>query len=434
MTRDTLSRPEKKFYRRLAFVCFFFYVSSMAAKNLYNAEIVQIINDFAVSKADASLSMTFYFVPYAAVQLVLAKILPKLHLRNYILITICLSALTNMMPAFCTQMWQVWIAYACTGFLQAGMWPACVLMVSRYMPPSMHTFANKLLSTGFCTGLVLDYIVSALFLQLTDNWRAAFWFFNVMMASAAVMFFFMLRRADRHYALQAHHEQLHQSGAVEEHKPDTPMSDSPAPARSKKEILLFFIVVCISTFFMNIAYYGVNNWIPSLLFDVFGLPSSLSTLVTVTVPISGIFGPLILTTLCDRFSYWKVLFFAGVVAAAVIAVLMFSYSFNLFLSLGMSLMFIVTSRGMSNVNSTVIPLKNRDLINAGSSAAIINALASIGAAAGPPIAGFLMDMFPGNGRAVGYAVALGSIVIVMIMSVLGYRLSRQKQPGLVTGK
>ena len=56
---------------------------TIVAKSIYNAEIIEIMKAFDVSKSVAGYATTAYYLTYGFMQLVIAKILPKINLRKF---------------------------------------------------------------------------------------------------------------------------------------------------------------------------------------------------------------------------------------------------------------------------------------------------------------------------------------------------------------
>ncbi len=415
MTVSAKADTAKNNYRLILILCWAFYLFSIAAKNAYMAQIVQIIEDFGTTKASAGLASTFYFITYGTMQLVLAKILPRLNLRYFVLITMGLSSLVNVCIVFCTQVWQIWIVFAITGLLQAGLWPSCIATVSQYLPTSMYGGAVTLLSTGFAAGMGIAYCFSALLLAVS-NWRTTFWVLNGAMLVSVLLFFFVLSKAKK----------VEEEGPHPVIRKDVKPGIKESSPYSKGYVTAFLCLVAVGTLFSNIAFYGIYNWVPNLLFEEFGLPSSLSTLLTVSLPICAIGGPPLATWLCQKHDFWRVSLGLMIAAGLAALLMVFVFRSNLWLSLLLSLVFIVLVRGVTNMEAAVLPLKSRDMLNAGSLAAITNATASIGAALAPLIMGGIMDASTEHGRRASYVFIVIACVIVGVFSQLTYNFVRKR--------
>ena len=390
------------------------YVCTMIAKSIYNAEIIEIMNAFKVNKTVAGYATTAYYLTYGFMQLVIAKILPKIDIRKYIVITVSLAAVCTALVGAVTEIWHIWILLALDGIFHAAVWPGCVLIVGKYLPVRMQASANALLSVGFATGFILSYLFSALFIGL-GKWELTFWIFGLITLIPVLLFNISLKKVEK------------TSENVQES--DKTSSSSEFNHLNHKLIqrylTVFFITICVTSFLVNIVYYGVNNWIPNLMYDVFSVPSSVSTLVSVLVPIAGIAGPLIAIRLTSKHNLWYVS--AGITSVSVVLLfaMIFGYNTNIIFSLTASIVLLTALRGTNNTIATSLVLKTRNLFNAGSFAAIINALASLGASVAPPLTGRIIDAFGGD-RTMYYIILLvvlfASVVLMFVLNRLTKRL------------
>ena len=63
---------------------FLLYLFSMCIKMAYSASLVQIIEEYGVSKTVASTPLTLYYVFYAVIQLFLAVIMSKINVKRWL--------------------------------------------------------------------------------------------------------------------------------------------------------------------------------------------------------------------------------------------------------------------------------------------------------------------------------------------------------------
>lgn len=164
---------EKHLYWNLLFSCWFLYVIMMVCKTAYNAEIIEIMNSFQVTKSIAGYASTVYFFTYGFMQLFLAKILPKINLRWYLSLTMLISVICTVCLCLATEIWQIVILLGFNGIFHAAVWPSCVLIVSEYLPNSMQSTANGIFSAGFTVGFIVSYVLSAIFIAFF-SWRTIF--------------------------------------------------------------------------------------------------------------------------------------------------------------------------------------------------------------------------------------------------------------------
>lgn len=406
--------PEDKIAWSLIISCWFLYVCMMAGKFIYNAEIIEIISNFGIGKTEAGVPTTIYYVTYAVGQITLSKFLSKINVRKFLLFTVIPSAVVTFLLGFATKSWQLSILLGLMGLFHSGVWPCCVYIVSRYLPDKLQSAANATLSTGFASGLILSYLFSAIFIMAFD-WRFSFFFFGVAFMVSLIFFNAILKKIQKGYTKKEEIKAVSQNGQ------DDDELDSTVKKRIKRLLFSFVVVTSVAVMLENIAYYGISNWMPNLMYDEFGVPSSMSTLFTVLVPVFGLIGPFIGIHFCRRHHYLKVVLGIMLIVSGLILILTFTYKLNMLLSLSLSIIILALQRGIGNIFCTSIPLRCRDLINAGSFTAILNSAASVGASIAPVLSGNIIDT---SGRKVYYLVMALFLLLSIITILFSRRISR----------
>ena len=390
-----------------------FYVSMMVNKSIYTAEIIEIMNYFNVDKSTASYATTAYYFTYGFMQLVFAKLVSKINVRKYLTVMILLSGVCTFLVGSTTSLWQSCLLLGLNGIFHAGVWPGCLSVVSRYISPNMQTTANGVLSVGFAAGFILSYITSALFIQIS-TWKLTFWLFGILTIPATLFFERMYRKAEKSTVVSETQKSQKQTVNKEfEHLKHTLI---------QKLLRIFFLLACLLAFLANVVYYGISNWVPTLMYDVFNMPSSISTLLSVLVPIVGIFGPFIAIWLGKRHNVFKVCIIHTVIYSIFILALLFFYRINFLFSLVASVLSLMVIRGVTNTLGIALVLKARNIYNPAVFASIINAMASLGASVSPPVTGAILDNF---GRPTYYIVLLVIAMIWLLLAVLCLKISRR---------
>lgn len=390
------------------------YVFTIVAKSIYNAEVIEIMKTFNINKTVAGYGTTAYYLTYGFMQLVIAKILPKINLRKYVVVTVTAASICTALVGIASEIWQICILLGLCGIFHAAVWPGCVAIMGNWLPLRMQPTANALFSIGFATGFIVSYLFSALFIGFA-SWTITFLVFGIGALIPTILFNISFKK------VSSTNESVTQTN--EDRKNTTPSFERINHKIIKNYLMVFFTLVCVTSFLVNIAYYGINNWMPSLMYDVFNMPSSLSTLVSVLVPVIGIIGPLIAIRCTDKHNLWGVTAVFLSSAGLLILLLSFGYNINIVLSLASSVIALTMLRGSNNNLGVSLVLRARNLFNAGSFAAIINALASLGASVAPPLTGSIIDNF---GRSAYYmflfAVLLISVILVFILNKITKRL------------
>jgi MFS family permease len=93
----------------------------------------------------------------------------------------------------------------------------------------------------------------------------------------------------------------------------------------------------------------------------------------------------------------------------------FAYNVNIFLALGLSLVFVIFANGVKAIVLSVMAFKMRKVMNAGAYSAISNAVASVSAGVTPTIIGAIIDNY---GWQASYLVTFGIVAVTFVLMVI----------------
>ena len=151
---------------------------------------------------------------------------------------------------------------------------------------------------------------------------------------------------------------------------------------------------------------------PNLLTEVHGLPSSVSILITLFVPLGMVVGSILIVNLCSHGKeQFKVSLIMIAIATAVVGLLCFLYRANMIFALILSVVFVVCVRPISSLFGTYTTFRLGKIIEPAKLSLIGNAFASIAAAVAPTLSGIVMDNF-------GWTAYYISIFIFSIVALI----------------
>ena len=377
---------------------FLIYVTYVAAKNVYSTELIEIVRHFGVSKSDASLATSFCFIGYALCQLLFVKIIGKINIKKYLLIISPISAALFVAVPFCPEIWQTWIIMGVEGALLAGVFPACLLVISEYLPDSLILPANKAMGAAFALSFALDYFCSSLFIKIAD-WRVGFYVFPALYLLSALFFCVMLSKCERQVR-----EKKETGESKKEHG---------------KKVFVYLLIAGMIGLFVNMIYYAVSNWVPNLLNEVFGLSPSLSVLISLLIPVTGAVGCTVCLVLCNKFGFWRTTVVLAAASGVLSALLSGIYGFVFAVTVILVIILLFIVRGVAHVVGFQVPVEARNITTPASAATVINIFGCIGAAAGPPLFGALIDAT--GGYTVFFIASAVCSVILAAFTFAGYK-------------
>lgn len=409
---SNVDKVRYKYGNLLIFACFFIYTSSMAAKGIFAAQMKFIADLWQLEYAKVSMANTYYFVTYGLVQIGLFAFMSKISMRKYLLWTVPIAAITTALIGAATKIEHIWIYFGISGAFQAGIYAGCNLMLTRYLPLKQLSKANKIMNLGYATGTVIAYLLSALFIGFEgEAWRVPYYIIGAIFMAAVVTFGVIVFVSRRFAKINGMLDKKYIT-TVEKNSAAMNDSDPLITLESKKKTIIFYIVDLIMAFLITSLYYCVMNYITSLLVEVHKLPQDISIYVSIIAPITIAIGPMMAISSCDHHKdFIRQALVYSLMLLPVPVLLAFFYKANLFLALGLSVVFVVVANGVKSIVLSVMTFKMRKVMNAGAYSAISNAVASIAAGVTPTLIGKVID---GPGWAAAYWVTTIVCAVIII--------------------
>lgn len=408
-----LNKKIRKSSILLVWACFLLYVFSMGSKNIYTAEVVAIQGVFNKTKAEVSLAMTFFFITYAIMQVILALIMKKINLKIYMTVTATLSAIVTVLIAFMPSIEALYVICAINGVVQAGIYSGCMAVLSKYLPKEMLPYGNKIMSLGIAFYGVIAYGTPAIFVSL-GSWNLSFIVIGILFFGPIIFFFCAVSNMKKYSEFIERKEEI----IVSEQNEQTIFE-----INGKTDVICFYVLMMWITLVGNCAHYMVMNWIPNLLHGVFSMPQGYSILITLLAPVAQAIGPMIVIGRCEKSKNITAISISWAIVGLITnVILIFAYSTNIVLVIVLLLLFILLGQGSRTVFGGVLAFKLRDKINSGAYIATTNAVASLAAGIMPPIAGLIIDScsgFSGYGK-LFFVVSVIYLAFILTLSLLLY--------------
>ena len=401
------------------FSCIFLYVIAVAASGLFNAEQKFLVDLWGLEYATASMSNTFYFVAYGLVQVVLSIVLTKINVKKYMLITITLAGVATALVGISTNIYQVWIFYGLCGAFKAGVYCGCYYFLSKYLPAKQLTKANTLMTSASAFGSVTAYGLSAFFVGI-NAWRVPYFIIAGLLVVAVVCFGTNINKIKRFVNINKKFDKLEIDKTKQTDSKMKPLIN----INSKKRKICFYIFILLTAFLFTAVYTAVMNYITSLLVDVHGLSQDVSIYVTIIAPVAVTLGPILTINLCEKHKdYIKIALICSIITLPVSILLAFLFDLNVFVAISISVFFVVLANGIKFINLSVVALKVRNQVNAGSYTAITNAVASLSAGVTATIIGRIIDVY--GWQTMYTVIFILVIVIVALLIVIDILVRKQ---------
>ncbi len=409
----------KRCYNFLIFASVLVWVIMMGSKNIYTAEYIEIGNMFNATKPQVSLAMTFYFLTYGLMQVLLFFVIDKLSIKWYMLITIALSGIVTIFVALTMNLWSLWWILAINGILQAGIWGMCTAVLNKYLPINMKATANMLMNIGTAFAGIISYGSASLFISF-KRVDSPFTFFGIILFVSAFIFFIAVKNCEK---LNSQTENINSSSSVKN------LTPTPFALKTSRSKTLFFIITFALSFLVHCVFYGTINWIPSLLQENFGMREDIAIFISVLAPLATMVGPIIAIRHCEKYVNFVTVGLVYFIIASVISLAyVFIFNSNVIISLAVLIIYLIIIQGAITIVFSIISYKLCDYISAGAHSGLMNAAGSFSAGIAPTIIGAIIQF---SGWQISYLVIfIFTFIITIFIGVILLLLNKTKKKSI----
>lgn len=367
---ETIQCSRLKKQKILILLCCLVYGFAYAGRYSYSANIGSIIDFYGVTRAEAGVVSTFFFFAYGIGQL-LNAFLCKFYPKRYVVSgALWVSSVINLILFFLPSFEVIKYLWLINGVCQSVLWPSLLLTISETVDQALTKRAVFTMSMSIVVGTFIAYGGSSLF-NLLGDFRLSFLMgvgFPLVIGVIWILSYNCLTGGKR----------------VPDDSPVEEKQVQPKKKQSAAHALIGLLIVCaVFAAVDNFVKDGLNTWSPVILKEQFGFEDSISIVLTLVLPIFGVFGSII------AMQANKVLKdFRGLVGAfyLVLSVCMLGVTWSLKADhvVATLLLFGIISclsHGINSVLVSIMPLALRDKINSGFLAGLMNACCYVGSTA-----------------------------------------------------
>lgn len=392
----------------LIFLTWLVYASSYLGKVNYSANIVQIIDFYKITKAEAGMVPTFFFFSYGIGQVVNGLLCKKYNLKWMIFSGLLLSATINLIVAI-TPVFEIvkWL-WLINGFLLSILWPSLIRLLSESLPKKELGRSSVVMGTTVAVGTLIIYALSSLYVEL-GNFKLAF--YTAAFVNMAVALFWLIS-CDKAVSMSKNEMD---SEVEEENK--TACVKPGAPSHMQKGVLLSICVLCFCAVGVNLIKDGLTSWCPSILKEAGDFSDSLSILLTLFLPIVAMFGNAFAVLVHKKIPDYVVhCMTAFAVIAMIIGVIIGSLAYEIvvLILIGMVVANFLAS-SLNSLITSVFPMFMREQVNSGKCAGILNGFCYVGSAISSYGLGKIADNY--GWSAVFYCLLGASGAIIAVCGV-----------------
>ena len=363
------------------FLCWMAYTAAYPGRYSYNSNITPIMDAFGVTHGEAGLVTTCFFFAYGIGQVVNGLLCRRYPRRWIIPFSLACSAVLNIAVFLGAPFWTLKYLWLLNGGLQSILWPTLISVLSQSLPASSLKSSVLVMSTTVPIGTLLAYGLSSL-LAVRGGFPFSFLTGALLMAGAAAAWLFLYRDAP-----------------ASENAQPVQTSRTPGKGLLNRAVAVTVLVLCLFAVANNLVKDGLTTWVPSILKERFGLPDSLSILLTLVLPVLGIFGAACngllerrLPSFIKLSGLWFLL--AAVSTAGVILLLDTSLWWAVLAVFGI---ISLSMHAVNNAITSMAPHYMREQLDSGLLAGVLNGCCYVGSTISSYGLGWVADHFGWNG-------------------------------------
>ena len=281
------------------------------------------------------------------------------------------------------------------------LWCNVVQVQGKYISDKM--LPKSLMMTGLTTPIdtAANYGLCAL-VAFWFDWRVSFWIAAGIMTFMAILWYFTLDDIEKS-------AKFVETEPILEAETETDSEKAKPKAKLGKALLIGLIIMFTAGAFTQYTRVGLNAWVPSILYEVYNMPSTLSIALTLLLPLLASFSNFILVALerkCKDFLLLSLLFVG--VASVSMAVLVACYDLSsVVITLVCFIIVTMCCAAIANITTNHIPLYYRDRFDTGSLAGIGQGMCYIGSTLSTYTLGLVAD----KGGWYNVFLLLGAVII-----------------------
>ena len=404
-------------------LCWLVYTCSVIAKLNYTASITQVEEFFGVSHARAGMVSTFYFFAYGAGQIFNGLFCKKYNIKYVILVGLFLSGGANLWVGLTNRFEIIKYLWLVNGISLSVLWPCLIRLLSESLPKKDMARASIVIGTTTAAGTFIIYGLGALFAQF-EVFRFSFYTAAILLPLVGLLWLCTFNRLTKKTPEELAAE------AEEDEAPVSPAAQSQAKGKMSRWLLSTILLLAFFAVATNLVKDGLMTWLPSILKEKYGLPASVSILLTLFLPVLAIFGNLFANILYKKLRDFILLcgtLFAG--SALLVGLVIGLLSTGQFVVTLIAFAVVNFLVGSSNSTITsIFPLQMKGKINSGMIAGVLNGCCYVGSTISSYGLGVVADIWGWN--AVFYlllGVACAVVVAAAIYTLVRLLAAKKKE-------
>lgn len=401
----------------LMFLCWALYTFIYLGRYSYSSNIEVIGNHFAISKAQTGLVSSCFFFAYGIGQVV-NGMLCKYYNKKYVLGgAVIISAVVNLLIFVGVPFTFYPILWLVNGFIQSVAWPSLMLVLADHLYEENLKSGLVVMGTTSCVGILVTYGISAL-LNRIASWKFSFLVAFIGLVVVAMLWLVFYNKATGEKQVKN----------VEVEVSNQMQAQPKAKNKIAFALLMSIIGLAVYAVIQALIKEGLNTWVPDILVDNFSLPSSFSILLTLILPIFGMFGNFFVLFLNRKIKdFLTISAICMALTVILTAIVMCFIKTQLVIVLIAFGLISLLTHGITAVITNIAPLVLRRSINSGRLSGVLNGFCYLGATISSYGLGVVADNFGWNSVFILFLVLGVFAVVFWLIYLLVLYFAKKKK-------
>ncbi len=394
---NTLTNKNDK---RIIFICWLSYTMAYVGRLNFSASIVAVIESLNITKADAGLVGSFFFFAYGVGQITNGILSKKYNAKKMIFISLSTSAVLNIFMPLSNDISVMKYIWLLNGIAQSILWCTLIKTISEKVSDKNISKAIIVMSTTVPVGTIIAYSLSALFIKF-NLWQAIFYVAAVLLIITAFVWLSLYGESTQKVNITI------------------PKGEKKASPKTSKAIIYALVITAFAGIANGFVKDGVTTWVSSLLYEEFDITKSFSILLTLLLPLVATAAATVVKKIHEKISSHTAMntiyFLLASIFCSGILIALRLHSFPLIMVCFIAVSFLMAM--INNVITSIFPLDNRMVLDAGFSAGFLNTFCYVGST----ITSYALGSVAGNlGWNVTFTIMLIVCVAATLISSIGF--------------
>lgn len=395
----------------LILLCALVYCLAYVGRLSYSANIPMVMEYFLVDKPTAGIVGTCLFISYGAGQVINGLLCKRYNPKYAIAIGLAVSSLMNLAVALVPSgnFYLVSIFWLLNGAGQSILFSSLIRLLNTSLAKKYIGVAVLALSIPAAVGTFIVYGLSAMFSAIGLSFKYVFFCASAMLFASAVVWFLIVNKLKS----KCLEERAEVDGEEEKIEVKTEKKKSVFP----QGFFILFSMLALFAIVNNFVRDGAITWMPTVLKEKYNLDQSLSTFLTLFLPLFAVFGSIIAQRIYKTIDNYVwvcgILYAAATVLIGLVVILMDIPVWIITL-----ICFILVTMAMSGVNNVltcIFPMTYSRTVNSGLIAGLIDGFCYVGSAITTYALGGISQAFSWN---VTFYVLLGACALMFVICVI----------------